>query len=60
MVLNEFFVYKVTLLNLKLSIGDQRRVECGDTSDVCRANITFFAFSLLSDEGRRVQTSPSE
>ena len=53
LVLNEFFVHKLTSLNLKLSTGDQRRAECGDTSDVCRANITFFEFSLLSEEGVR-------
>lgn len=53
LVLNEFFVHKITSFNLKLNTGYQRRAECGDTSDVCRANITFFEFSLLSEEGVR-------
>ena len=48
-----FFVHKITSFNLKLNTGYQRRAECGDTSDVWRANITFFEFSLLSEEGVR-------
>ena len=51
--MGEFFVYKITSIRSKLTTGDQYRAECGDTSDVGSADITFSEFSLLSEEDVR-------
>ena len=51
--MGEFFVHKITSIRSKLTTGDQYRAECGDTSDVASADITFSEFSLLSEEDVR-------
>ena len=51
--MGEFFVHKITSIRSTLTTGDQHRAECGDTSDVGSADITFSEFSLLSEQDVR-------